>query len=110
VEDLSRLNWQKRKGLKSNSNPAKKRQANASVKLIRFTIPDWPSPCFGIGVRDQAVPFALLQSKAGRSSLHLTDRRSYLANLHSRARQAKEVFAWGEPHLGDPSPTMAPEM
>jgi hypothetical protein len=37
------------------------------MKLIRFTTADSPSRCFGIVIRDQAVPFAVLQGKAGRS-------------------------------------------
>jgi hypothetical protein len=28
------------------------------MKLIRFTTAGSPSPCFGIVIRDQAVPFA----------------------------------------------------
>ena len=69
------------------------------MKLIRFTIPDSPNPCFGVVVRDQAVPFSVLQSKAGKSSPHLADSRSYLANLPDSERAAKELFAWGEQHL-----------
>ena len=37
------------------------------MKLIRFTTADSPSRCFGIVIRDQAVPFDVLQRKAGRS-------------------------------------------
>jgi hypothetical protein len=66
------------------------------MKLIRFTTADSPSPCLGIVIRDQAVPFAVLQSKAGKSSPHLTDSRSYLANLPDSERAAKDLFAWGE--------------
>jgi 2-keto-4-pentenoate hydratase/2-oxohepta-3-ene-1,7-dioic acid hydratase in catechol pathway len=69
------------------------------MKLIRFTITDSPQPCFGVVVRDQAVPFSVLQSKAGKSSPHLVDSRSYLANLPDSERAAKELFAWGEQHL-----------
>jgi len=71
------------------------------MKLIRFTTADSPNPFFGVVVRDHAVPLAVLQSKAGKSSPHLTDSRSYLANLPDSERAAKEVFAWGEQHLGE---------
>jgi len=71
------------------------------MKLIRFTTSDSPSPCFGVVIRDQAVPFAVLQSKAGKPSLHLADSRSYLANLPDSERAAKELLAWGEEHFGE---------
>lgn len=71
------------------------------MKLIRFIRPDSPTPCFGVVVLDQAVPFAVLQSRAGKSSAHLADSRSYLANLPDSERAAREVFAWGEQHLGE---------
>ena len=71
------------------------------MKLIRFTTADSPNPCFGVVIRDQAVPFAVLQSKAGKSSPHLADSRSYLANLPDSERAAKELLAWGEQHLGE---------
>jgi len=51
------------------------------MKLIRFTVADSPHPCFGVVIRDQAVPFAVLQTKTGKSSPHLAYSRSYLANL-----------------------------
>ena len=51
------------------------------MKLIRFTTADSTNPFFGVVIRDQAVPFAVLQSKARTSFPHLTDSRSYLANL-----------------------------
>jgi hypothetical protein len=70
------------------------------MKLIRFAVADSPNPCFGV-VRDHAVPLAVLQSKAGKSSPHLTDSRSCLANLPESERAAKEVFAWGEQHLAE---------
>ncbi len=69
------------------------------MKLIRFTTADSPTPRFGVVVRDQAVPFTVLQSKAGKSSLHLADSRSYLANLPGSERAAKELLAWGEQHF-----------
>jgi len=71
------------------------------MKLIRFATADSPNPFFGVVIRDQAIPFALLQSKARTSFPHLTDSRSYLANLPDSERAAKEVFAWGEQHLGE---------
>ena len=45
------------------------------MKLIRFTTAGSPNPCFGVVVRDQAVSFAVLQSKAGKSSPCLADSR-----------------------------------
>ena len=71
------------------------------MKLIRFTTAESPTPCFGIVIRDRAVPFAVLQGKAGKSSPHLTDSRSYLANLPDSDRAAKDLAAWGEQHLGE---------
>jgi 2-keto-4-pentenoate hydratase/2-oxohepta-3-ene-1,7-dioic acid hydratase in catechol pathway len=71
------------------------------MKLIRFTIADSPNPCFGVVVRDQAIPFSVLQGKAGKSSPYLTDSRSYLAHLPDSEHAAKELFAWGEQHLGE---------
>ncbi len=71
------------------------------MKLIRFTIADSPNPCFGVVVHDQAVPFAVLQSKTGKSCPYLADSRSYLANLPDSERAAKELLAWGEQHLGE---------
>ena len=69
------------------------------MKLIRFTTADSPNPHFGVVIRDQAVPFSVLQSKAGKSSPHLADSRSYLANLPDSERAAKEMLIWGEQHL-----------
>jgi 2-keto-4-pentenoate hydratase/2-oxohepta-3-ene-1,7-dioic acid hydratase in catechol pathway len=69
------------------------------MKLIRFTIDNSLLPSFGVVVQDQAVPFAVLQSKAGKSSPHLADSRSYLANLPDSEWAAKELLAWGEQHL-----------
>jgi len=71
------------------------------MKLIRFTTAESPTPCFGIVIRDRAVPFAVLQGKAGKSSPHLTDSRSYLANLPDSERAAKDLAAWGEQHFGE---------
>jgi hypothetical protein len=71
------------------------------MKLIRFTTADSPNPCFGVVVRDHAVPFAVLQSKAGKSSPHLADSHSYLAGLPDSERAARELLAWGEQNLGE---------
>ena len=71
------------------------------MKLIRFTTAESPTPRFGVVVRDQAVPFAVLQGKAGRSFPHLADSRSYLANLPGSERTAEDLLAWGEVHMGE---------
>jgi hypothetical protein len=71
------------------------------MKLIRFITADAPNPRFGVVVRDHAVPFAALQSKAEKPSPHLADSRSYLTNLPDSERAAKELLAWGEQHLGE---------
>lgn len=71
------------------------------MKLIRFITADSPNPHFGIVVRDQAVPLATLQIKAGKPSPYLTDSKAYLANLPDSERAAKELLAWGEQHLGE---------
>jgi 2-keto-4-pentenoate hydratase/2-oxohepta-3-ene-1,7-dioic acid hydratase in catechol pathway len=71
------------------------------MKLIRFTIADSPSPCFGVVVQNQAVPFAVLQSRTSVLSPQLADSRSYLAHLPDSERAAKELVAWCEQHLGE---------
>ena len=71
------------------------------MKVIRFTVAGSPDPCFGVVIRDQAVPLAALQKKAGKTFPHLADSRSYLANLPDSERSAKELLAWGEQHLGE---------
>jgi 2-keto-4-pentenoate hydratase/2-oxohepta-3-ene-1,7-dioic acid hydratase in catechol pathway len=71
------------------------------MRLIRFVIADSSEPCFGVVVRDQAVPFAVLQRKAGIVSPSLVDSRSYLAQLPGSERMARDLLAWGEQHLGD---------
>jgi 2-keto-4-pentenoate hydratase/2-oxohepta-3-ene-1,7-dioic acid hydratase in catechol pathway len=71
------------------------------MKLIRFTTAESPTPRFGVVVQDQAVPFAVLQGKAGRSSPDLADSRSYLANLPGSERAAEDLLAWGEVHMGE---------
>jgi 2-keto-4-pentenoate hydratase/2-oxohepta-3-ene-1,7-dioic acid hydratase in catechol pathway len=69
------------------------------MKLIRFTVAGSPAPCFGVVVRDQAISFAVLQDKAGKSCPFLADSRTYLANLPDSERTAKELLAWGEQHF-----------
>lgn len=69
------------------------------MKLIRFTTADAPKPSFGVVVRDQAISFAVLQSKAGKPCPYSADSRLYLANLPDSERSAKELLAWGERHL-----------
>ena len=71
------------------------------MKLIRFITADSPNPFFGIVIRDQAVPFAVLQNKTGKSCPYLADSRSYFADLPDSERAAKELLAWGEQHLGE---------
>ena len=71
------------------------------MKLIRFSPAGSPSALFGMVVRDQAVPFAVLQAKAGTSRPQLADSRFYLAGLPDSERMAKELLAWGEQHLGE---------
>jgi len=71
------------------------------MKLIRFSVAGSRDPFFGVAARDQAVPFAALQGKAGTSHPQLTDSRSYLAGLPDSARVAKELLAWGELHFGE---------
>jgi hypothetical protein len=69
------------------------------MKIIRFTTVDSAPVCFGVVIRNHAVSFAALQIKAGKSSQHLADSRSYLANLPDSEHAAKELLAWGEEHL-----------
>jgi 2-keto-4-pentenoate hydratase/2-oxohepta-3-ene-1,7-dioic acid hydratase in catechol pathway len=71
------------------------------MKLIRFIIDDSSNPDFGVVVRDHAVPFAVLESKAGKPCPHLADSRAYLVGLPESERVAKELLAWGEQHLGE---------
>jgi 2-keto-4-pentenoate hydratase/2-oxohepta-3-ene-1,7-dioic acid hydratase in catechol pathway len=69
------------------------------VKLIRFIADDSKNPVFGVVIRDQAVPFSVLQSKAGKSLPQLDDSRSYLSDLPESEAAAREVSTWGEQHL-----------
>jgi hypothetical protein len=71
------------------------------MKLIRFTIANAASASFGVVIQEQAVPFDVLQKKAGKSYPYLTDGRSYLADLPESERAAKDMLAGGEQHLGD---------
>ncbi|HVQ01445.1 MAG TPA: fumarylacetoacetate hydrolase family protein [Candidatus Thermoplasmatota archaeon] len=71
------------------------------MKLIRFTTTDSQNLLFGVVIRDQAIPFAVLQSKARKSHPHLADSRSYLTNLPDSERAAKELLTWGEQHLAE---------
>ncbi|MEI6072805.1 MAG: fumarylacetoacetate hydrolase family protein [Verrucomicrobiae bacterium] len=71
------------------------------MKLIRFLTAASPDVCFGVVIQNQAVPFAVLQKKAGKATPHLADSRSYLANLPDSERVAKELLAWGDLHLGE---------
>jgi 2-keto-4-pentenoate hydratase/2-oxohepta-3-ene-1,7-dioic acid hydratase in catechol pathway len=71
------------------------------MKLIRFTTNGSPNPFFGVVIRNQAVPFSVLQSKSGKSFMHLADSRSYLANLPDSESEAMQMLAWGEEHFGD---------
>ena len=89
-----------RKASELNTDAVQKEEENTTMKLIRFTIADSSNPCFGVVVGAQAVSFTVLQSKAGKSSPHLADSRSYLANLPDSERAAKEMLVWAEHHLG----------
>jgi 2-keto-4-pentenoate hydratase/2-oxohepta-3-ene-1,7-dioic acid hydratase in catechol pathway len=71
------------------------------MKLIRFATANAPNPCFGVVIQEQAIPFEVLEKKAGKSHPQLTDSRSYLASLPESERAAKDLLAWGERHLGD---------
>jgi len=71
------------------------------MKLIRFILADSPIPCFGVVIRNQAVPFIALQRKAGKSYERLDDSRAYLGNLPDSERAARELCTWGEQHLAE---------
>jgi 2-keto-4-pentenoate hydratase/2-oxohepta-3-ene-1,7-dioic acid hydratase in catechol pathway len=71
------------------------------MKLIRFVTPSTDEAAFGVVIQDQAVSFAALQRQSGRTSPHLADSRSYLANLPDSENAARELLAWGEQHLGE---------
>ena len=59
---------------------------------------------FGVVIRNHAVPFLTLQSKAGKHSPHLDNSRSYLANLPGSEQAAKDLLAWGEQHFDELGP------
>jgi hypothetical protein len=65
-----------------DSDTVKIQHGSAAMKLVRFRTVNSSNPCFGVVVRDQAVPFAVLLEKAGQSSPQLSDSRSYLAGVH----------------------------
>ena len=69
------------------------------MKLIRFTTADSPNLYFGVVIRDQAVPFSVLQSKSGQSFPQLADSLSYLVNLPESDSMAKKMLTWGEQHF-----------
>lgn len=74
------------------------------MKIIRFTTAGSATPSFGVVIHNHAVPFAALQAKTGKTSPHLGNSRSYLANLPDSEQAARELLAWGEEHLGELGP------
>jgi 2-keto-4-pentenoate hydratase/2-oxohepta-3-ene-1,7-dioic acid hydratase in catechol pathway len=69
------------------------------MKLIRFTTASSTNPQFGIVIREHAVSFRALQSKAGVVASHLGSSGAYLANLPESEQIAKKLLAWGEGHF-----------
>jgi hypothetical protein len=69
--------------------------------LIRFRAGNAPNPRFGLVIGDQAVPFDVLQAKAGTACPDLIGTPSYLAGLPDSERVAKSLLDWGESHLGE---------
>jgi 2-keto-4-pentenoate hydratase/2-oxohepta-3-ene-1,7-dioic acid hydratase in catechol pathway len=69
--------------------------------LIRFRAGNVPNPRFGLVIGDQAVPFDVLQDKAGTACPDLIGTPSYLAGLPDSERVAKSLLDWGESHLGE---------
>ena len=69
------------------------------MKLIRSA-----TAAFGVVIRNDAVPFVALQSKAAKPSPHLDNSQSYLANLPGSEQAAKELLAWGEQHFDELGP------
>lgn len=57
------------------------------MKLIRFLTASSPEACFGTAIQGHDVSFATLQGKAGITTPHLTDSRSYLAPSRKRKRR-----------------------
>jgi 2-keto-4-pentenoate hydratase/2-oxohepta-3-ene-1,7-dioic acid hydratase in catechol pathway len=69
------------------------------MKLIRFAVETGTGPYFGVVIKDRAVSFSVLQSKAGTSHHYLSDSRSYLANLPHSEESAKDLCNWGLQHF-----------
>jgi len=69
------------------------------MKIIRFATADTVTASFGVAIRNHAVSFAVLQDRSGKTSPHLADSRSYLANLPHSEQMANELLAWGEQHF-----------
>jgi hypothetical protein len=69
------------------------------MKLVRFMAAGSATASFGVVIRNHAVPFVALQSKAAKPSPHLDNIRSYLANLPGSEQAAKELLTWGEQHF-----------
>lgn len=71
------------------------------MKLIRFTHADSQAAHFGVVIRDHAVAFSVLRSKAGKTFEQLADSQAYLANLPDSESAARELAAWGEEHFDE---------
>lgn len=71
------------------------------MKLIRFTHADSPTAHFGVVIRDHAVAFTMIQSKAGKTFEQLTDSRAYLAHLPDSESAARELANWGEENFAE---------
>ena len=69
------------------------------MKLIRFTTAHSPNPQFGTVIREHAVPFSVLQTKAEVETSYLGNSGAYLANLPESELAAKKLLAWGEEHF-----------
>jgi 2-keto-4-pentenoate hydratase/2-oxohepta-3-ene-1,7-dioic acid hydratase in catechol pathway len=69
------------------------------MKLIRFSDAHSSIARFGVVVRHHAVPFAVLQSKSGKTSAHLADSQTYLSHLPDSEQAARELLAWGDEHF-----------
>ena len=71
------------------------------MKLIRFNVAGSSETLFGLAVRGQAIPFSVLQAKAGTCCPELNDTASYLADLPDSERVASGLLRWSESHLGE---------
>ena len=69
------------------------------MKLIRFTYDHSPTAHFGVVIRDHAVAFTMIQSKAGKTFEQLVDSRAYLTHLPDSESAARECAAWAEEHF-----------